>query len=75
MSKKIDPTSGAIAAVSAVLGLGLFIKRAKGEEPTDAHLLALSGSLLGLVAYDRWYDGMWPFEDKARLTAARTNPP
>jgi hypothetical protein len=77
MTNKIDPTSAAIGATALLLGLGLALKKQKGEEPTDAHVMAFSGSVLGLIAYDRWYDGMWPFTDEnapGRVHYATKNP-
>jgi len=77
MNTKLDPTSAAIGATALLLGLGLAYKKSQGEEPSQEHLLAFTGATLGLIAYDRWYDGMWPFENAeapGRVHYAQLNP-
>jgi hypothetical protein len=61
MSDKIDPVSGVLGLTAALLGFNLLRKNVKGEELSREHLGAFAAATLSLVAYDRWYDGMWPF--------------
>jgi hypothetical protein len=75
VSNPIDRTSGALALVSTALGLTLFYKqRILKEPPSEAHMLAFAGSVFALVAYDRWYDDMWPFDGKEQAQIAQRNP-
>ena len=51
----------------AALGVGALIayEESVGEGATALEFLTLSATLAGLVTFDRWYDGMWPFEREA----------
>ena len=75
VSNTINRTSGSLALASTALGLTLFYKqRILKEHPSEAHMLAFAGSVLALVAYDRWYDGMWPFDSREQAQIAQRNP-
>ena len=57
-SADLNQTSAAIAGTAVGLGIARVLAP-KPVAPTQD--LALAVSIVSLVAYDRWYDGLWPF--------------
>jgi len=61
-TKSLNLPSAAIAGAAVGLGVAVAARRLQGRGDNRTQDIALGVALLSLVAYDRWYDKMWPFE-------------
>ncbi len=60
----IDSTSLGLFLVAGGLGLRAYTKRREWQSEAEmlSDYLPFAGAVLVWIAYDRWYDGVWPFE-------------
>jgi hypothetical protein len=74
VNEPFNPISAAIWALAVGLGMKMFVQQREGEPVSQAQTATFAAAGLAAIAYDRHYDGMWPFESESASGRIQYNP-